>query len=83
MTKQKQLSLNSLHRRTEMAAEMEDAVTFLQRVSDQYSDVTSLLSTPQLLALDMNPKEPFQNDNVRLIYALSFDCIALNSIDYR
>ncbi len=48
-----------------MAAEMEDAVRFLERVSTQYYAITSLLSNSQLLALDMNPKEPFQNDDVR------------------
>ena len=43
---------------------MEDAVTFLENVSSQYPNVSALLSKTQLLALDMDPKEPFDDTNV-------------------
>lgn len=38
---------------------MEDAVTFLETAKKLYSDVTLLLNKSQLLALDMDPKQPF------------------------
>ncbi len=48
-----------------MDAEM-DAVTFLEGISVDYPDITSLLDTPQLLALDMDPREPFKSTDVRI-----------------
>ncbi len=48
-----------------MAGEMEDAVTFLDRISVDYPDVLSLLDSSQLLALDMDPRKPFETHNVR------------------
>ena len=47
-----------------METEVEDAVTFLENVSSQYPNVPALLSKTQLLALDMDPKEPFDDTNV-------------------
>ena len=38
---------------------MEDAVTFLETAKKLYSDVTLLLNKSQLLALDMDLKQPF------------------------
>lgn len=48
-----------------MAGKMEDAVTFLEGISAEYPDITSLLDSPQLLALDMDPGEPFKTSDVR------------------
>ncbi len=39
--------------------EIEDAVTFLENAKKSFPNVTSLLTTPQLLSLDMDPQEPF------------------------
>ena len=44
--------------------ELEDAVTFLENTRKTYPNVTSLLNTNQLLALDMDPKEPFSYGTV-------------------
>ena len=40
--------------------EVQDAVTFLEDARRVYPDVTHLLNTVQLLALDMEPREPFK-----------------------
>ena len=39
--------------------EMQDAVSFLEDARRVYPDVTHLLNNVQLLALDMDPREPF------------------------
>lgn len=44
--------------------ELEDAVTFLESARSIYPDVTLLLNTVQLLALDMHPNEPFSSERV-------------------
>ena len=51
-------------RRSTMSEELEDAVTFLEEARGIFPDVTSLLNTNQVLALDMDPKDPFQEDTV-------------------
>ena len=43
---------------------MEDAVTFLESARSVYPNVTLLLNTVQLLALDMHPNEPFSTERV-------------------
>ena len=44
-----------------MAEELEDAVTFLERAKEIYPNVTSLLNTNQLLALDTDPTAPYSD----------------------
>ena len=44
-----------------MAGELEDAVTFLERAKEIYPNVTSLLNTNQLLALDTDPTSPYSD----------------------
>ena len=45
----------------DMAEELEDAVTFLERAKEIYPNVTSLLNTNQLLALDTDPTAPYSD----------------------
>ena len=54
----------------EVQVAMEDAVTFLETAKKLYSDVTLLLNKSQLLALDMDPKQPF-TDQVWTLFILS------------
>ena len=44
-----------------MAEELEDAVTFLERAKAVYPNVTSLLNTTQLLALDTDLTVPYSD----------------------
>ena len=44
-----------------MAEELEDAVTFLERAKAVYPNVTSLLNTTQLLALDTDLAVPYSD----------------------
>lgn len=48
-----------------MAAEMEDATTFLEGLSALCSDISSMLTKTQLLALDVDPRVPYEDSNVR------------------
>lgn len=50
-----------------MGKELEDGITFLEDISSIYPDVTALLNTPQLLALDMDPNKPFASSSVNII----------------
>lgn len=43
--------------------EVQDAVTFLEDARRVYPNVTHLLNTLQLLALDMEPREPFEKSS--------------------
>ncbi len=44
--------------------ELEDAVTFLENAKKRFPNITALLTTNQLVALDMDPGEPFNDRTV-------------------
>lgn len=43
---------------------MEDAISFLERAKKVYSEVSLLLNTVQLVALDFDPTKPFSESTV-------------------
>ena len=65
------------------SGELEDAVTFLENTRKLYPNVTSLLTTSQLMALDMSPKEPFDDKTINEDFVKLAEAyfVAKNSID--
>ncbi len=48
----------------------EDALSFLERADKKCPDVTLLLNSVQLVALDFDPTQPFSESTVRLTITL-------------
>jgi len=50
------------------STELQDGIAFLDGLISLYPDTTSLLNKRQLQSLEINPNEPFADDNVTTIY---------------